>query len=298
MFERWLLMFSRALRNMRQSPLLCGAAIGTVGVSLTIVAFFGILVLNVQKLTGHWSREVQVVAYLDQVPKPEVLHRWQSGIASLQQVQEVRYVSREDALARFRTRLGQDAALLTGVEAEVLPASLEVSLRPDFRNRAGVEVVVSYLRQQAGLKDLRYGQDWLDRFDAFLGLMRAGGFICGGFLLFATLFIVANTIKLTLFARREELEVMALVGATSWFIKAPFLLEAALQGALGGLFSLGCTYLLFAGFLRQGLGSLLLAAGIDSITFLPTSYQLALIALGVLLGVSGSLVSLRRLVRV
>jgi cell division transport system permease protein len=157
--------------------------------------------------------------------------------------------------------------------------------------------VVEHLRGQAGLQDLRYGQDWLDRFEAFMGLLRAGALSLGGFLLFATLFIVANTIKLTLYARRDELEVMALVGGTPWFIKAPFLLEGALQGAFGGLLALGGTYLLFAGFLQQGLGTLLLAAGVDRIGFLPGAYQVALVGLGTALGLCGSLVSLRRLLR-
>ncbi len=298
MLERLLLMIHRALRNIRQSPVLCGAAVGTVAVSLSILAFFGVLVINLQQLTGHWSREVQVVAYLDQVPGEERLANWLAAIRGLPQVEAVRYIDRAEAFARFRDRLGQDAALLAGVEADVLPASLEIGLRPEARNRAGVSAVVDHLRNRTGLQDLRYGQDWLDRFEAFMGLLRAGALILCGFLLFATLFIVANTIKLTLYARRDELEVMTLVGGTPWFIKAPFLLEGALQGALGGLLALGGTYLLFAGFLRQGLGTLLLAAGVDGIGFLPPTYQLALVALGTGLGLCGSLVSLRRLVRV
>jgi cell division transport system permease protein len=295
--ERLLLMVRRALRNIRQSPVLCGAAVGTVAVSLSILAFFGVLVLNLQQLTGHWSREVQVVAYLDQHPGEERLNTWLTAIRGLPQVEAVRFISRDQAFSRFRERLGQDAVLLTGVEPDVLPASLEIELHPEARNRAGVTAVVEHLRGQAGLQDLCYGQDWLDRFEAFMGLLRAGALILGGLLIFATLVIVANTIKLTLYARRDELEVMALVGGTPWFIKAPFLLEGALQGAFGGLLALGGTYLLFAGFLQQGLGTLLLAAGVDRIGFLPGAYQVALVGLGTALGLCGSLVSLRRLLR-
>ena len=177
---------------------------------------------------------MQVVAYLDQVPESSVLDSWKKTITGLPQVSKVEVVSRAMALERFRKRLGSDASLLTGVEADILPASLEISLQPEARNRAGVETVVRQLRGKLGLSDLRYGQDWLDRFEAFLNLLRTGFAVLGGFLLFATLFIVANTIKLTLYARKDELEVMTLVGGTPWFIKAPFLLEGAIQGLAGG----------------------------------------------------------------
>ena len=298
MLGRILYWLRRAVRNIRQSPVLCGSAIATVAVALTILAFFGVVVLNIQKLTHQWSREVQVVAYLDQVPASAELQSWEKTITALPQVAKVEFISREQALERFRQRLGSDSSLLDGVAPDVLPASLEISLQPEAQSRAGVETVVGQLRDRLGLHDLRYGQDWLDRFEAFLNLLRTGFLVLGGFLLFATLFIVANTIKLTLYARKDELEVMALVGATPWFIKAPFLLEGAIQGLLGGVLALGGAALVFHAFLQRGLSTLLLAAGVEGITFLPPVQQLLLIGLGGLLGILGSLLSLRRLVRI
>ncbi len=128
-------------------------------------------------------------------------------------------------------------------------------------------------------------------------LLKASGLVLGGFLLFATLFIVSNTIKLTLYARREELEIMALIGGTPAFIKAPFLVEGALQGALGGVVALIGSYALFHFVLQQGLGAVLLVPGISGISFLDASQQLTLVATGVLIGFFGSLFSLRKLVR-
>lgn len=298
MFERSGYFVRRALRNMRQSPLLCGAAVGTVAVALTILAFFAIVVLNVQKLTRHWSEEVQVIAYLDAVPEERQLQQWMGDIRRLPEVDRVSFVSRAEALARFKKRLAGEADLLDGVAPDILPASLEVTLKEKSRNRQGVSEVVSRLRQNPNLSDLRYGQDWLERFESFVDLLRLAGAILGGFLLFAALFIVANTIKLTLYARRDEIEIMALVGATPIFIRTPFLLEGALQGALGGGLAVAGAYALFQMFLREGLNSLLLASGIDRITFLPWSWQLMLIAAGVFLGLAGSLVSLRKFVRI
>jgi len=283
---------------MLQSPVLCGAAVATVAVALTILAFFAIVVLNVQKLTRHWGEEVQVIAYLDSVPDEKGLRQWIGDIRRLPEVADVAFVSRQEALKRFRKRLAGDADLLAGVDPEILPASLEISLRQSHRNRQGVEALVSRLRQNPALSDLRYGQEWLERFESFLSLLRLAGAILGGFLLFAALFIVANTIKLTLYARRDELEVMALVGATPAFIKSPFLLEGAVQGALGGVLAVAGAYTLFLLFLQQGLDSLLLASGGTQVTFLPWTWQLLVVAAGILLGFTGSLLSLRKFVRI
>lgn len=283
---------------MRQSPFLCTAAIGTVTVSLCVLTFFAIVVLNVQQLTQHWSREVEVVAYLDDVPAKKQLNALVREAESLSEVEEVKYVSRQEAYEDFRERLGDDSILLDGLEKDFLPASLRMSLKEEHRNRAGVETVVSHLKKKKTFSDFRYGQDWLERFESFVGLIKVAGAILGGFLLFATLFIVSNTIKLTVYARRDELEVMSLVGGTAIFIKTPFLIEGALQGAVGGLIALGSSYLLYSLFLHQGLETLLLATGAETVLFLPPFFQTMVIVTGTSLGLFGSLLSLRKFVRI
>jgi cell division transport system permease protein len=291
-------MFLRALRNMRQSPVLCTAAIGTVAVSLIILAFFALIVINVQLVTGHWSREIEITAYLDRLPEDRELYELIAEIRQRPEVAGVNFISQRQAFERFRQRLKQEADLLDGLEADILPASLEITLNEIYRTRQGVEELLSALKKNPRLSDLRYGQDWLERFEAFLGLLRLAGGVLGGFLLFAALFIVSNTIKLTLYARRDELEVMALVGATPLFVKVPFLLEGAIQGMAGGVLAIGGTFLIFEFFLREGLQSVLLITGPGGIHFLPLAWQLGLLSIGVLLGLFGSALSLRKLVRI
>ncbi len=288
----------RALRNMRQSPFLCVAATGTVAVALSLLALFAVIVFNIQQVTSRWSQEIQVIAYFDEAPQGETLRQWQEKIEAYDAVSDVLFVSSEEAFSRFRERLGQDADLLDGLPVEVLPGSFEIRLHPKERSRAGVAKVVEALGQDVPAADLRYGQDWLVRFESLLVLMKMIGAILGGFLLFATLFIVANTIRLTLYTRRDELEVMSLVGATPLFIKLPFLFEGALQGLCGGGLALLSTFLLHAFFLRRGLADLLLATGGEQVLFLPLNAQIALLLAGTLLGFFGSLFSLRQLVRV
>jgi len=297
-FGKLIYLIRRALRNMFQSPVLCIATVGTVTVSLCILTFFAIIVLNVQSMTRHWSQEVQVVAYLDEVPSAAQISALVQSAEALPEVVEVVYVTRQQAFAGFRDRLGDDALLLDGLDDDFLPASLRLTLHEEFRNRLGVEQVVGELKKTGGYSDFRYGQDWLDRFESLLNLLRIAGAVLGGFLLFAALFIVANTIKLTVYARREELEVMSLVGGTSMFIKSPFLIEGAVQGVVGGCLAISLSYLLFTAFLAGGLETLFLASGVAEIVFLPFFYQLLVLAAGILIGILGSLISLRKFVRI
>jgi len=287
----------RALRNMRQSPVLSLASVGTVAVALALLAFFAITVLNVQQLTASWGETLTIVAYLDDVPGEQTINGWVKDIESYPEVATVTFISRKAAFERFRKRLGDDAGLVEGLGPEVLPASLEISLADDWRSEAAIATVVERLRKDQRFDDLQYGQGWLEKLEAFLLLLRVAGSALGGFLVFAALVIVANTIKLTLYARQDELEAMAMVGGTSLFIKLPYLVEGALQGLLGGVTALGLSFLVFQVILQRSLGSLLLITGIDTIHFLPLAWQGMLVVGGGLIGLLGSLFALRKFVR-
>jgi len=287
----------RALRNMLQSPVLSLASIGTVAVALALLAFFTIAVLNVQQLTASWGENLAIVVYLDEVPDEKIVNGWVKDIDSYPEVAEVTFISRDAAFERFRKRLGDDADLVEGLGADVLPASLEITLADDWRSESALATVVDRLRKDHRFDDLQYGQGWLEKLEAFLLLLRVSGSALGGFLVFAALVIVANTIKLTLYARQDELEAMAMVGGTSLFIKLPYLVEGALQGLLGGLAALALSFLVFQVILQKTLGSLLLITGIDTIHFLPPVWQGMLVLGGSLIGLLGSLFALRKFVR-
>jgi cell division transport system permease protein len=287
----------RALRNMRQSPVLSLASVATVAVALALLAFFAIAVLNVQQLTASWGETLAIVVYLDEVPDEKIVNGWVKAIESYPETSKVTFVSRQSAFDRFLKRLGNDADLIEGLGADILPASLEISLGDDWRSEAAIATLVERLRNDHRFEDLQYGQGWLEKLQAFLLLLRVSGSALGGFLVFAALVIVTNTIKLTLYARQDELEAMAMVGGTSLFIKLPYLVEGALQGLLGGVTALGLSFLVFQIVLQKSLGSLLLITGIDTIHFLPPIWQGMLVVGGSLIGLLGSLFALRKFVR-
>jgi len=287
----------RALRNMRQWPVLCSAAILTMAVALTTVATFFLVVINIQSLARTWSEEVQVVAYFQTPPAPTELAALVTQIEDLPEVKQAFFVSKTEAFQRFAARLGDDAGLLEGVSRDLLPASLEIALQKTARNREGVARVVAALKKDRRFDELRFGQEWLERFEKFIELLKFVGLVLGSFFLFAALFIVSNTIKLTLYARRDELEIMALVGATKNFIQVPFLLEGALQGLFSGILALGFLSLSFQLLVKKSLQSFWLTPVDFNAVFLAGSQQLVLVLSGVLLGLLGSLFSLRKFVR-
>ena len=297
MFLRSGYFLKRAIRNMRQSPVLSLASTITVAVALALLAFFAIAVLNVQQLSLSWEEDLSIVAYLNDGSQEQDVRGWIDKIEGYPEVESVYYVSHESALGRFRERLGEEAGILDGLPEDILPASLEITLVKEQRNNPGLSAVVAKLRTDYPFADMQYGQEWLEKLEAFLLLLRITGAGIGGFLVLAALIIVSNTIKLTLYARQDELEAMTMVGATSMFIKLPFLMEGALQGVLGGLFALISSFLAFEVVLEKNLGELLLITGIDSIHFLPFSWQVFLIVGGGLVGLMGSLFALRKFVR-
>jgi cell division transport system permease protein len=263
-----------------------------------IIGFFAIVVINVQQVAQQWSREIQVVAYFDTVPDADKVQQWKTKLEAMAEIERVQFVSRDQAFKRFKARLGDDADLLDGVGTDFLPASLEIVLFEDHRNKIGVESVVRQLKQIPELADVSYEPEWLERFDAFVGLLKVAGIVFGGFLLFAALFIVSNTIKLTLYARREEIEIMTLVGGTPLFIKMPFLIEGALQGVVGGVLALAGVWMIFTLVLQEGLYGILMVTGTDGILFLSPPQQWAMLSCGLILGLIGSVLSLRKFVRI
>ncbi len=287
----------RALRNMRQWPVLCSAAILTMAVALATMATFFLVVINIQGLATSWSEEVQVVAYFQYPPAGNQLAPLIRKVEAFADVKQAIYITKTEALKRFEARLGDDAGLLEGVSRDLLPASLEISLKSGSHNREGVARVVAELKKDSRFDDLRFGQEWLERFENFVDLLKFVGLVLGSFFLLAALFIVSNTIKLTLYARRDELEIMALVGATKRFIQIPFLLEGALQGLASGVCALGFLTLAYKLLLQKSLQTFWLTpVGFDPI-FLNGNQQLILVLCGILLGSLGSLVSLRKFVR-
>lgn len=290
--------FTRALTNIRQNVFVNVVTIGTITLALLIVSLFLLVFVNLENAADNWSERVQVTAYFDHELTQQELAAFRGKISSIPGTARVSYVSRDEALKRFKGRLRGQETLLDGVRSEILPTSLEITLKKSHRETGSVEAYVTSIKRIDGISEVQYGEEWVRRFNTFLNFMRLLGALLGGFLVIAVLFIVSNTIKLTIYARRDELEVMSLVGATRFFIKAPFLIEGIIQGGAGALLAVGLLLGLYEGFLRNAGSFLTFNPTTAGLAFLPLEYVGGIMLAGVALGFIGSLSSLKRFITV
>jgi cell division transport system permease protein len=204
----------------------------------------------------------------------------------------VAYVSRQEALRRFRALFRDLRTLPDDLGENPFPASLEVTLRPGHQSPEEVSRLVHAYEHAPGVEEVQYDLLWIQRLATAVRLMRGVGAFLGGILVLAGVFTISNVIRLTLYARQDELDIMRLVGATRAYVKGPFVVEGMIQGGLGGLVSVGLLWLAFHVLARDAVSaSDLLGHGV---VFLSGDLCLAVVLGGMLVGVVGSLVSLGR----
>ncbi|CAH2031017.1 permease-like cell division protein FtsX [Trichlorobacter ammonificans] len=286
----------RAVANMRQNTFVNAVTVGTITLALLIVALFLLVFVNLESAAESWSEKVQITVYFDRELAPQEQGDLKNKIMGLGGTARVAWVGKDEALKRFKGRLRGQETLLEGIRADILPASFEITLKKNSRSSEAVEAYVTRLRAIPGMGEIQYGEEWVRRFNTFLTFMRVVGALLGAFLVLAVVFIVSNTIRLTIYARRDELEVMSLVGATRMFIKMPFLLEGLLQGIAGGLMSLLLLFVTYELFLHNSGNFLTFNPVTAGLAFLPPEYCVALLLSGGMLGIVGSLTALRRFI--
>lgn len=289
---RSLSLIRSARRGLASSPVASGVAVVTIAISLVLVGSFALLASNMRSLLDDFGDALRVAAYLDMGVPAKDYERLADLARSVEGVESVEVVSPELAMARFRAGVGRGGALLEGLSENPLPASLEITLAPAQRSAEGLAVVVESLEGLRGIQDLGSGQQWVEGYLRALALVRGVGWGLAAILGLAALLIVSNTIRLAMLSRRDELELLSLVGASRTFVGAPLLLEGGLCGAAGGVLALLALYLLFQvvvpGF-EFGLEFFL--GGLQP-HFFSARECLALVSAGVVVGGLGSLSAL------
>mgnify|MGYP003590643247 FL=1 len=283
-----------AFISMRRNGLMSVASVSTMALSLFILGMFLILVLNLTHLASALESQVQISVYL-QDGLSEYEHREiGTRITKMQGVNQVLFVTKAEAMKRFQERLGEQKNLLNALgETNPLPNAFEVKVdKPEQ-----VKAVAKAIGEIKGVENAKYGQEVIEQLFALTKLIRTFGLILIILLALAAIFIIANTIRLTVFARRKEIGIMKYVGATDSFIRWPFLIEGVMLGIGGALLAVLI--------LSQTYG-LLVERIYESLAFLPLLPQypfilqisLLLLAVGMLVGALGSAVSLRRFMKV
>lgn len=288
----------RVFAGARDKPLIQLVAVGTIALSLLLVGVVELAALNVGKLSRGWGADVQMTVYLEDGVTPARAQKVAAALGKLPGVVAVRTVDAHEAWTRLRRSLGTRADLLDGVEEGFLPSSIEVALKPGVAEVLRAHPAFERLRHTAGVEDVELMGSWAARLRDVERLLSMAGWAVAALVLCACLYIVGSTIRLGVFARRDEIEIWKLVGATDGFVKAPFLVEGGLQGALGTGLAVALLYGLYrvaSPRIEAVLGGWLASGPLGFFT--PSQLALA-VAFGALIGLCGSALALGRYVKV
>ncbi|HET7219198.1 MAG TPA: ABC transporter permease [Vicinamibacterales bacterium] len=278
------------LRSWRSAVL----AILTIAAGLFVLGFFLMVNNNLQAVLDRWSQSAEMSVFLkDDITKEQVqaidLAVAQSGLAA-----ERTHLSKADAVGRFKEDFPDLAGAADRLQRNPFPASLEVRLAPSAReNSAAVDALAGRVSTMPGVADVRYDRRWLSRLGSTVRFLRTVGLVIVGLLALAAALTVANVVRLAAYARRDEIEIMQLVGAPFAFIRGPFVAEGILQGGFGAVAALVSLWVVFlvgkAWYGRLALEGL----GLTNLVFLTPSAALGILLGGMLLGCIGGLIVAR-----
>lgn len=273
-----------AVAAFRRAPVLTGLSSAMVGLALFVVGLFALATYNLRLALTSIEERVEVVVYLRDDVRQSEIDLLQSDLSDIGEVARVKYVSKQEAMERARQDLPEFADLFSGLDVNPLPQSLEVELRPGARNREVVERLSALAGAYPFVEDVRYGREWVDKLFTLRRVGAATTAVLGGAFFLVAALIIGTALRIAVFARRDEIHIMRLVGATNGFIRLPFLLEGAFSGLFGGLLAWLLTYLVYRG----------VYAFLFAVAWVPASWILTGIASGMLFGVVASGLAIRR----
>ncbi len=281
-------------RSLRRNNWMSFASIGTVAVSLFVLGVFLILVLNMNRMASMLESQVQISVYLQEdVTKNERIEL-QSDLEKMQGIDTVKFIDKDEAKERLSERLGDQKYLLEALgDKNPLPDAFEITVKtPEM-----VETAAKAIERMEGVESAKYGQDVVEHLFDITRLMRIFGLVLMLLLAGATIFIISNTIRLTVFARRKEIAIMKYVGATDWFIRWPFLMEGIVLGCIGGILSALALRSFYAAMAAKIYNTLAFFPLLPQYPFM-NYVTVAIIISGMLIGAIGSAFSLKRFLEV
>ena len=285
----------RAIKDIFEHRFLNVVTIATISISILIASAFTLFFINANSIVNSWKKGIRLMVYLKpHIPEIKVMDI-KRNIQEMKGVKDVQFISNTEALKRLKNQMKRQSSLLDDLKDNPLPDAFEIQLEESFQNQAKIEKLAARLESLKQVDEVEYGQVWLGRFTNIINLFRLSGIAMGSLFLVATVLIVANTIRLVLYSRKEEVEIMRLVGATDGFIKAPFYIEGLIQGALGGIVGLGALFLLFL-FISSNVGHNL-TSSLFTIRFLSWETFLGIWVCSMFVGWIGCFISLKQFLK-
>lgn len=273
-----------ALAAFRRAPLLTALSVLSIALSLFVVGLFGLTAYNISQAVRQVEEKVEVVAYFDDAATPAQIEVVQQEIRKLPQVGAVTFVSKTEALATAMEEMVEFRDVFSDLESNPLPSSLEIRLKPGQRAPQQVEQVARRMAGYPFVEAVDFGDGWVEKIYTIRRLFGAAAMSIGGAFALVAAIIIASAIRIAVFARREEIAIMRLVGATDGFVQRPFILEGLFAGVLGGLAAAGLTYLAWAALDRY----------LFRLSWVPSEWIVAVVLAGTVFGFLSSMVAVRR----
>jgi len=284
-----------ALKDIRSNRLLSLVTISTFALSILIVSTALLFFVNMNTIIDNWRQGIHMMAYLQDGLSDTDRSHLKAQIENLYGVERVDFISKEQAMARLREQMNRQAGILDNLEGNPLPDAFEVQMIAASQSWEKVEQLAASLEALQGVGEVEYGQRWIKRIINVFNLFRMTAYTMGALFFMAAVFIVGNTVRLVLFSRKEEVEIMRLVGATEGFILAPFYFQSLLQAAAGsviGLVGLYTMYMLIQSRIAAGM-----TAGFFEPRFLSAATQAGIVGCSMLVGWLGCHLSVKQYVK-
>jgi cell division transport system permease protein len=290
------LFFRRAIEDILKNRFVNIVTIITISLSILIVSTFILFFINTSEIMNVWKKGIRVMAYLKPGIGTSKLADIKQSLKVMPGVFEVRFISKQEALQTLKAQMKRQSSLFESLSENPLPDAFEIRILAPENNWEKIESLAVQIESLDQIEEVEYGQKWLGRIIHFFNLFRLAGYALCGIFFIATVFIVANTIRLVIYSRSEEVEIMRLVGATDKFIKIPFYIQSIIQGALGafiGLAVLFVSFLVLNASVKQGYFSSLF-----QIRFIPPAVLLSVIGCSMLIGWLGCYLSLKQYLKI
>jgi cell division transport system permease protein len=268
-------------------------AIVAIALAMTVLGTLLLLTSNVEQLLSEWTSAAEFSVYLRDDATSEQRGAIEALIDESGSAEGREYISKPQALSRFRRDFAALASLTEGFEDNPFPASVEVRLRPEAERDGRAEALVGRVAAQPGVADVRYDREWLGRLASGLDAVRGAGFALALLMAAAAALTVAAVVRLGLYARRDEIEIMKLVGSPMTYIRGPFVAEGLLQGGLGALLALVLLWLAFTAASAWWGGDLAAFLDGSSLRFLPLRLAGLLLVGGMVVGAAGGFAASR-----
>jgi cell division transport system permease protein len=264
------------------------AAVFTICVSLMLLSFFSILLINANNIVNALRDKVEMEAFLDDRLTSDQLTEVIGMVEMLVGVREVKYVSKEEAARIFKEDWGED--IYKVLDFNPLPASLKIFLKDGYKTSKHAEEIYNQLKAIKGISDVKYRKEFMEMLDQNAILFLWLTFGVGVFITLSSIILVANTIRLAIYSKRKIIQTMKLIGATRGFIRLPFLLEGFIQGLLGGIIAASILFMVFT-YLQQWL-----TVSLSQFIQAEPYYYGVITGLGCVFGLLGSMISIRRFI--